>query len=133
LLTLNFQHANYDPGNGNRGRLASSLTIRRPLLNLNGLYYEIVLTKVLLNYGQSPFFYEEYGLLLQDNAAVDVYLQTDRLIGGGQLIYDLTNAAPYNEIYYFGIRALGDSYAVIRRDRRMQSWEFAVMKKDLAF
>jgi hypothetical protein len=133
LVVLDYQHANYDPGNAYRDRLASSLTIRRPLLNINGLNYEFVLTKVLVNNGQSPFFFEEYGYLLQDNIALDVYLQTDYLIGGGQYIHDLTNGAPYNEIYYFGVKALGDSFAVIRRDRRMQLWEFAIMKKDLAF
>jgi hypothetical protein len=133
LVILDYQHANYDPGNAYRDRLASSLTIRRPLLNIDGLNYELALTKVLVNYGQSPFFFEEYGLLLQDNTALDIYLQTDYLIGGGQFIYDLTNGAPYNEIYYCGVKALGDSFAVIRRDRRMQLWEFAIMKKDLAF
>jgi hypothetical protein len=133
LVVLDYQHANYDPGTAYRDRLASSLTIRRPLLNINGLNYEFVLTKVLVNYGQSPFFFEEYGYLLQDNVALDIYRQTNHLIGGGQFVYDLTNGAPYNEVYYFGVKALGDSFAVIRHDRRMQLWEFAIMKKDLAF
>lgn len=133
LLSLNFLHNDYDLGGAHRNRLASSLTIRRPLFGLSALNYELVLTKVLHNSGQSPFFFEEYGWQLLDNAAFDLYLQTDRLIGGGQFIYDLTNSIAYNEIYYAGIKVLGDSFAVIRRDRRMQSWEFAFMRKEQAF
>jgi len=133
LLSLNFLHNDYDLSGAHRNRLASSLTIRRPFLGLSALNYELVLTKVLHNSGQSPFFYEEYGWQLLDNAALDLYLQTDRLIGGGQFIYDLTNSVAYNEIYYAGVKVLGDSYAVVRHDRRMQSWEFAFMRKEQAF
>ncbi|MBN3032515.1 MAG: hypothetical protein JW873_00275 [Candidatus Saganbacteria bacterium] len=133
LLSLDFLHNDYDPGSAQRDRLASSLTVRRPLLNFAGLYYELVLTKVLLNSGRSPFFYEEYGWQLLDNAALDLYLQTDRLIGGAQYVYDLSNSAAYNEIYYAGIKALGDSFVTIRRDRRMRLWELAFMKKEQAF
>lgn len=132
LLSLNYQHASYDPGGIDRDRIAGSLTVRRPLLSLNGLYYQFILTKILLDHGQSPFFYEEYGLL-KDNGALDIYLESDRLIGGGQFIYDFTNGVQYNEIYYVGVKVWGDSYAVIRHDRRMQFWEFAFMKKELAF
>ena len=133
LLALAYLHNNYEPGTASRDRLASSLTIRRPLFGLSGLNYELVLTKVLVNNGQSPFFFEEYGWQLLDNAALDLYLQTDKLIGGGQFIYDLTNGALYNEIYYLGVKVVDDSFAVIRHDRRMQSWEFAFMRKAEVF
>ncbi|MCU0641289.1 MAG: hypothetical protein MUC35_04290 [Candidatus Margulisbacteria bacterium] len=133
LLTLNLLHNNYEPGPASRDRLASSLTIRRPLLTLAGLSYELVLTKVLANNGQSPFFFEEYGWQLLDHAALDLYLQNDRLLAGTQVVYDLISGTPYNEIYYAGIKAVGDSYAAIRHDRRMQSWEFAFMRKEEVF
>ncbi|MFH1683450.1 MAG: hypothetical protein ABIA67_01060, partial [Candidatus Margulisiibacteriota bacterium] len=132
LWDIDYQHSDYLPGNTNRGRVSSSIKVRRPILLPVGLFYEAVLTKGLLDYGQSPFSFEEYGLL-RDSASFDLYLQTDYILAGNQLIHDFSIGQLYNEIYYFGIKALDSSYAVIKFDRRQESWEFAFMVKEAAF
>jgi hypothetical protein len=131
LWGIDYEHSIYDPGNASRGRLSSSITARRPILKQLGFYYETILTKTLVDYGQSPFFFEEYGRLF-DSAILDLYLQLPVLIAGNQFIYDLTNWQSYNEIYYVGIKA-GNNYATIQYNRRFESWEFAFMRKEAAF
>jgi len=131
LLGVDYEHSIYDPGGAERDRFSGSLTVRRPILKDLGLYYELVLTKTLLDSGQSPFFFEEYGRLM-DSATLDLYLQMQDFIFGNELIYDITNGQQYNEIYYVGVRA-GGNYAVLRYDRRQESWEFAFMGKEAAF
>ncbi|MBU0671449.1 MAG: hypothetical protein KJ732_00305, partial [Candidatus Margulisbacteria bacterium] len=126
---INYEHADYLPGNANRGRVSSSLKVRRPILLAAGLFYEAVLTKGLLDYGQSPFFFEEYGWL-RDSASFDLYLQSDDILAGSQWIHDFSIGQIYNEIYYFGLKALDSSYAVIKFDRRQESWEFAFVVKE---
>jgi len=59
-------------------------------------------------------------------------LQADPFVAGNQVTYDLTNLAPYNEIYYAGVKS-GSNYATIQYNRRMESWEFAFMSKGAAF
>ena len=131
LWSIDYEHSIYDPGDANRGLLTTSMTARRPVSKGLGIYYEAILTKTLLNYGQSPFFFEEYGRLV-DSATFDLYLQLDTLIAGNQYIYDITNFQPYNEIYYFGIKA-GNNYATLQFDRREESWGFEFSRKESAF
>jgi len=131
LLETNYEHSVYEPGSADRGRVEGSVIARRPILKALGLYYELVLTKNVLDYGQSPFFFEEYGRL-KDNGTLDLYLQLPFLVAGNQLIYDFEGMQLYNEIYYAGIKS-GDNYAVVQYDRRMESWEFAFMRKEPAF
>ncbi len=131
LWGVDYDHSVYDPGDTSRGRVSSYLTARRPVLKRLGVYYEATLTKTLLDYGQSPFFFEEYGRLM-DSATFDLYLQMQAFIAGNQIIYDLTNMQGYNEIYYFGIKA-GSNYATIQFDRRQESWQFAFIRKESAF
>lgn len=131
FLGIDYEHSEYTPGDANRGRILGSLTVRRPILKMIGLYYELKLNKALLDYGQSPFFFEEYGRLM-DSAALDLYLQLQLFIAGNQFIYDITNMQPYNEVYYVGVKA-GINYAVIQYNRREQSWEFKFMRKEAAF
>jgi len=90
-----------------------------------GLYYGATLTKVLLDYGVSPFYFEEYGRL-KDSAVIDLYHQSRYFIAGNEVTYDFTAWAPYNEVYYLGLR-LNGNYAVLRFDRRQETWEFAFM------
>lgn len=131
LLAMDYEHSVYYPGNTDRGRVSGSLTVRRPILSTLGLFYEATLTKLLLDYGQSPFYFEEYGRL-KDSGTLDLYLQAPFLIAGNQLIYDFTNWQLFNEIYYLGVKS-GSNYAVIQYDRRFQSWKFAFMTKETAF
>jgi hypothetical protein len=128
---VDYERSDYRPGGINRERISTSFTVRRPVFVPLGLFYEAALTKTLLDHGQSPFYFEEYGRL-KDNGALDLYLQSEYLIAGNQLMYDFTVGQPYNEIYYLGVKAM-DSYAVIKYDRRMQSWEFSFMTKEPAF
>ncbi|MBU0629865.1 MAG: hypothetical protein KKC80_02970 [Candidatus Margulisbacteria bacterium] len=132
FLSLDYQHDDYKPGTVSRTRLASSLTVRRPIFNLDFLFYEAVLTKSLADSGLSPFYFEEYGRL-KDSFSLDLYLQTDLFVGGNQWVYDLSAGVMFNEINYLGIKALGDSYVVLRHDRRREFWELGIMKKELAF
>jgi opacity protein-like surface antigen len=131
LLGLDYEHSMYEPGNTNRGRVEGSLTVRRPIIKALGLYYDATLTKTLIDYNLSPFFFEEYGRLM-DSGTLDLYLQADVLIAGNQLIYDFTNWEPYNEIYYLGVKA-GSNYATLQWNRRFASWEFAFTHKEAAF
>jgi hypothetical protein len=112
LWGVDYEHSMYDPGSTNRGRLSSSITARRPILKALGFYYEVVLSKALIDYGQSPFFFEEYGRLM-DSATLDLYLQLPIFIVGNQYIYDITNWQSYNEVYYAGVKT-GNNYAVIQ-------------------
>ncbi len=131
LLGADYEHSVYNPGGAERDRFSGSITVRRPSLKDLGIYYELVLTKTLLDSGQSPFFFEEYGRLM-DSATLDLYLQMKDFIFGNEIIYDITNVQQYNETYYVGVRA-GGNYAVLRYDRRQESWEFAFMSKAAAF
>jgi hypothetical protein len=131
MWKVTYEHLRYDPSGGNRGRLSTSFLIRRPMLGLPWLNYEAVLSKVLLDYGISPFYFEEYGRL-NDRAGFDIYLQNDYLIAGSQTIYDLQRGVAFNEIYYFGIKAI-NNYAMIKYDRRLGSWELSFSSKDAAF
>jgi hypothetical protein len=131
LLGMDYERSVYDPGSTERSRLSSSLIVRRPILKTLGLYYEATLTKTLMDNGVSPFYFEEYGRLM-DSATLDMYLQLAAVIGGNQLVYDLTNWQAYNEIYYLGVKA-GNNYATLQYNRRLQSWEFAFMRKEAAF
>lgn len=132
FLSLDYQHDEYKPGDLARTRVASSLTVRRPIFNLDFLLYEAVLTKSLSDSGLSPFYFEEYGRL-KDSFSLDLYLRTELFIGGNLWLYDLTGGGLYNEINYVGVKALGDSYVVLRHDRRREFWELGIMKKELAF
>ena len=132
LVSLDFHHSNYEPGEINQGRLDASLTLRRPVFGLNFFFYELKLTKLIVNYGQSPFYFEQFGLL-QDSGSFDLYLKTDYFIAGNQWILDITNANVYNDIYYFGIKVQDNNYAVIEHDQRQALWEFGIMSKELAF
>ena len=125
LMELNYEHSEYTPGSSTRGRVAGAFTVRRPIWEFLGLYYGATLTKILLDYGVSPFYFEEYGRL-KDSGVLDLYLQTDLFIAGNEVTYDFTAWAPYNEIYYLGLR-LNGNYAVLRFDRRQETWEFAFM------
>jgi hypothetical protein len=131
LWSVDYEHSIYDPGNASRGRFSTSITARRPILKQLGFYYETILTKTLIDYGQSPFFFEEYGRLF-DSAVLDLYLQLPVLIAGNRFIYDITNWQSYNEIYYVGIKS-GSNYATVQYNRRFESWEFAFMRKEAAF
>lgn len=131
IWEVDFEHSVYTPGSGSRGRLSTSLTARRPIIKRLGLFFETKLTKMLIDYGQSPFFFEEYGRLM-DSITLDLYLQQQAFIAGNELIYDITNMESYNEIFYAGIKA-GHNYAVIQFNRRLKSWEFAFMRKESAF
>jgi hypothetical protein len=132
LLSLDYEHSEYDPAKTNRGRLDSSVIARRPILQSLGFYYEAKLTKNLLKYGQSPFFFEEYGSLI-DSGVLDLYMDANVLVLGDELIYDFTHWQAYNEIYYLGIRS-GDRYVAVQYDRRMKSWRFGFMgPKEAAF
>lgn len=132
LLSLDYEHSEYDPANTNRGRLDTSVIARRPILKALGFYYEAKLTKNLLKYGESPFFFEEYGRLI-DSGVLDIYLDANILVLGTEYIYDFTNWQAFNEIYYLGIQS-GDRYVAIQYDRRMKSWRFGFMgRKEAAF
>lgn len=131
IWEVDFEHSVYTPGSSSRGRLSTSLTARRPIIKRLGLFFETKLTKMLIDYGQSPFFFEEYGRLM-DSITLDLYLQQQALIAGNELIYDITNMEAYNEIFYAGIKA-GRNYAVVQFNRRLKSWEFAFMRKESAF
>ncbi|MEE8638235.1 MAG: hypothetical protein V3T21_04220 [Candidatus Margulisiibacteriota bacterium] len=127
LLAMDYEHSEYEPQNSNRGRVSSSLTFRRPISKLIGLFYNLTLTKVLLDYGQSPFEFERYGRL-GDSGYLDLYLQLQLLILGYELVYDFSSWQPFNNIYYAGIRYM-DRYAVIKYDTREKWWEFQFMVK----
>jgi len=131
LLGLGYENSIYDPGNINRSRVAGILTVRRPILKALGLYYEAELYKTLVDSGTSPFYFENYGRLM-DSGTLDLYLQLAYIIAGNQLVYDFTNMTGYNEIYYFGIKT-GSNYATIQYDRRMDSWQVAIMSKESPF
>ena len=127
LLAMDYEHSEYRPQDTNRGRISSSLTFRRPISKLLGLYYNLTLTKVLLDYGSSPFEFERYGRL-GDSGYLDLYLQLLSLILGYELIYDFSGWQPFNNIYYAGIRYM-DRYAVVKYDTREEWWEFQFMVK----
>ncbi len=131
LMGVDYEHSVYDPGDSNRGRVEGSLTVRRPIFKALGLYYNATLATALLDYGQSPYYFEEYGRL-KDSGMLDLYLQLPYLIAGNQVVYDFTQWQPFNEIYYLGVKS-GANYAVIKYDRRQESWEFAFMRKEAAF
>ncbi|MBN2057282.1 MAG: hypothetical protein JW782_00600 [Candidatus Saganbacteria bacterium] len=131
LLEVDYEHAVYLPGSQDRGLMETSLTVRRPIFIPVGLFYEASLTKNLLKYGQSPFFFEEYGRLM-DSGAVDLYIKNPFMMTGAQYIYDFSRGEPYNEIYYFGLRA-SDNYFTFQYNRRMGSWELAFTNKEDAF
>ncbi len=131
LLGLGYEHSVYDPGNTSRSRVAAILTVRRPILKNLGLYYEGILTKTLVDSGTSPFYFENYGRLM-DSGTLDIYLQLAFLIAGNQLVYDFTNMQGYNEIYYLGVKA-GTNYATLQYDRRMDSWQLAIISKETPF
>ena len=131
LLALDYEHSEYTAYDNNRGRAEGSLTVRRPIFEPFGLYYEAILTKIVLDYGQSPFFFEEYGRL-KDNGVLDLYLLTPFFLAGNQLTYDFENMELYNEIYYLGVKA-GANYAAIEFDRRQESWQFSFMRKEEVF
>lgn len=128
---VDYERSDYRPGGIDRERVSTSFTVRRPVLVALGIFYEATLTKVLLDSGLSPFYFEEYGRL-KDSGLLDLYLQSGFLIAGNQLTYDFSAGQSFNEIYYLGIKAM-ESYAVIKYNRRMQSWEFSFMTKEPAF
>ena len=131
LWAVDYEHSNYAPANTSRGRLSTSFIVRRPIYEPFGLFYEALLSKIIADYGQSPFYFEEYGRL-KDSGNLDVYLRSPLIIAGSQLVYDLATGQLYNEIYYLGVKAM-ENYVVIKRDRRLQSWEFGFMIKEPAF
>jgi hypothetical protein len=131
LWEVDFEHSVYDPGNTSVGRLSTAFTARRPIFKKFGLFFETTLTKMLIDYGTSPFYFEQYGRLM-DSATFDIYLQRQSLIAGNRLIYDITHMEAYNELFYFGLKT-GRNYAIVQFNRRLKSWEFAFMIKESAF